>query len=160
MLHSLFDIQVSRFDKPAERCFIDGRPRSNLHMPHKLAAPSQQPSRISQRRPLKKPQVRMRRKHIHIPESSIAQASGRAAVMQNLPHLVPAAAHHLKPSPRKISQFPWARIHPGFDGRIAHLSPIQSKHLSSNHRSTIASGFMLPAAPAAGTKEPILVHRP
>ncbi|MGA2217827.1 MAG: hypothetical protein ABSG51_07065 [Terracidiphilus sp.] len=67
--------------------------------------------------------------------------------MQHLPLLVPAVAHNLKPSPHKLSQFPTVRIHPGIDGGIAHLSPIQSKQLSSNHRFIFAFGFMLPAAP-------------
>ena len=94
-------------------------------MAHELAGALQQASWIGQRCALKEPQVHMRREYVNIAEGHITQTSIRTAVMQDLPHLIPASPHHLKPLPREVSQFAVAIIQPRIDCGIVFKSPIE-----------------------------------
>jgi hypothetical protein len=85
-------------------------------MAHELAGALQQTGRIRQRCTVKEPNVDVRGKHIYIAEGRIPQTCNRAAVMQELPHFVPALSHHVKPPMRDGSQFTGMLVHPRVDG--------------------------------------------
>src|SRR6266849_658247 len=108
-------------------------------MAHELAGALQQAGRIRQRCAVKKPHVNVRSEYIHVAEGRIAQTCNRTAVMQDLPHFVPAFSHHLKPVMRDGSQFTCMLFHPRIDGGIALDSAVESQQFRSHSRSTSRS---------------------
>src|SRR5262249_47564244 len=84
----------------------------------------------------KESHVYVRSECIDVAEGGIAQTCRWSAIMQNFAHLVPAVSHDLKPSRRNRAQFAGMIFHPGFDGRIALDSTIDSKKLRPDHRFT------------------------
>jgi hypothetical protein len=104
-------------------------------MAHELAGALQQVRGIRERCALKESHVDVRGEYVDVAERRIAQAGHRAAVMQQLPHLVSASAHRLKPLPREVAQCASMRIHPRIDGGIALPSTVESQQLRLHRRS-------------------------
>ena len=121
-------------------------------MAHELAGALQQAGRIRQRCAVKEPHVYVRSEYIDVAEGRIAQTCNRTAVMQDLPDLVPASSHHLKPVMRDGSQFAWMFFHPRIDGGIALDNAVESQQFRSHRRSIFAFGSMLRGTPTRGTK--------
>ena len=65
--------------------------------------------------------------HIDVAEGSIAQTCHWTAIMQKLPDLVPAFAHHFKPLMRNGSQFTSMLFHPCIDCGVAFDSTVESQ---------------------------------
>src|SRR5262249_1375983 len=107
-------------------------------MAHELAGALQQAGRIRQRRAVKEPDVHVRSEYIDVAEGRISQTCNRKAVMQELPDLVTAFSHHLKPLMRCGSQFTCMRFHPCIDRGIPLDSPVESQQFRSHHCSTSA----------------------
>src|SRR5690348_14240305 len=116
-------------------------------MAHEPARALQQPGRIRQLCALKEPHVYVRGEYIHVAERHIPQTCHRTAVMQKLPHLVPAFAHHLKPLLRDGSQFTRTCLHPRVDSGLPLHSAIESQQICSRH-------FGLTAAATAASSIP------
>jgi hypothetical protein len=87
-------------------------------MAHELAGALQQASWIWQRCAVKEPHVYVRSEYIDVAEGRISQTCNRAAVMQKLPHFIPAFSHFLKPLVRHGSQLTCVLLHPRIDGSI------------------------------------------
>jgi len=100
-------------------------------MSHELAGALQQAGRIRQRCALKESYVYVRREYVDVAKGRISQTCSRAAVMQKLPHFVPAFSHHLKPLLRDSSQFTSVLFGPAIDRRITLDSAVQSKQFHS-----------------------------
>src|SRR5579863_2919334 len=103
-------IEVRRLDESAERCGVCGGSRPQLHVAHVFAGSLQQTGRVRQRRDAKESHVYVRSEYIHVAEGRIAQACNRTAVMKELPNLVPASSHHLKPLTRDGAQFAFSLV--------------------------------------------------
>src|SRR5215469_6440275 len=100
-------------------------------MAHILAGAFEQASRIRQRCALKESYVYVRREYVDVAKGGISQTCGGTAVMQKLPHFVPALSHHLKPVLGDGPQFPGMLFHPTIDARIPLDRALQSKQLGS-----------------------------
>src|ERR1039458_6845557 len=96
-------------------------------MAHELAGALQQAGRIRQRCAVKEPHVYVRSEYIDVAEGHISQTGNRAAVMEKLPHFVPAFSHLLKPLMRDGSQFTWMLFHPSIDRGIPCDSAVESR---------------------------------
>src|SRR6185295_8614634 len=86
-----------------------------LHMTHETPVSLQEPRRIRHGGAMKKADVDMRCEHIDVAERAIFDARRRVTVMQELRHVVTAAAHHVKPSPRDGGQLRLAGFQPLVD---------------------------------------------
>jgi hypothetical protein len=139
------NVPIRRLNQPPERHSLGSHSRPQRHMTHELAAASQQSGRVRQRRPLKEPHIHVRGEHIHIPERRIAQTRHRTAIMHQLPHLIPAPSHRLKPLPRDRSQLTPMLPHPRIDSGIAFHSPLESDQLRP-HRHSIPTFRTIVAA--------------
>src|SRR5262249_10277105 len=106
-------------------------------MAHELARALQQAGRIRKSCTVKKAHVDVRSEHIDVAEGRISQTSNRTAVMQELPNLVPAFSHHLKPLMRDGSQFACMLLHPRIDGGIPLDGAVKSQQSRSHRRSTL-----------------------
>src|ERR1039457_3187349 len=104
-------------------------------MAHELTGALQQAGRIRQRCALKEPHVYVRSEYIDVAEGSISQTCNRIAVRQELPNIVPAFSHHLKPLMRDGAQFTCMLFHPRIDGGIPLDSAVESDRFRSHRRS-------------------------
>ena len=83
---------------------------------------------------MKESDVHVRSEYIDIAEGRIPQAGDGAAIMQELPDLVSAFSHHLKPLACNGSQFTGMRLHPRINRGIPLDSAVEAKQLRSLHR--------------------------
>ena len=147
-------IRVRRLDEPGERCGVCGRSRSQFHVAHELAGALQQAGGIGQRCALKEPHIYMRSEYVDVAEGRIAQTCNGTAVMQDLPDLVPALSHNLKPLVCDGSQFTSMPIHPRVDGGISFDGTVDSQQFRS-HRGFISLSDPRYVSPDAGKSETI-----
>src|SRR6266404_7775107 len=98
-------------------------------MTHELSRALQQVGWIWQCCTVKESDIYVRGEYIHVAEGRISQTGNRIAVMQQLPHFVPALSHHLKPLMRDGSQFTCMLVHPCIYGGIPLDSAIESQQL-------------------------------
>ena len=122
-----------------ESCFICRRSGSQLHMAHELARAFQHARRIRQRCAVKEPHVHVRTEYVHVAEGCISQTRDRTAVMQNLPHFVPAFPHHCKPLARDRSQCALLLFHPRIDPGIPLDPAVEPQQFRPHPCSTFRS---------------------
>src|SRR5580658_6316728 len=125
-------------------------------MAHELAVALQQAGRIPQRCAVKEPHVYVRSEYIDVAEGRISQTCYRTAVMQQLPDLVPALSHRLKPLPRDGSQFTGMLLHPRIDSRIALDSTVESQQFYF-HRSPAVLRVLVSFYSQQHTKSMVLI---
>src|ERR1700729_2782805 len=85
----------------------------------------------------------MRSKHSDIPKRHIPQASRRASVMENFPHLLPAPPHPLKPPPRNLPQLIVTLRHPSLNRRVPLNRPIKPQQVLSHPHSATRSDLRI-----------------
>src|SRR5436190_11890853 len=100
-------------------------------MAHELAGALQQADWVWQRVAVEEPHVDVGSEYIDVAEGRISQTCHWTAVVQKLPHFVPAFPHHLKPLLRDGSQFTGMIFHPRIDGGIPLDSAVESQQFGS-----------------------------
>src|SRR5688572_14910574 len=96
----LAHIGARGIDQMAKRCFIQLAAGFYIHMPHAFATSLQQTSGILERRAAEETDVDVTPERVDVRERRVHDTCNRAAVVHQLPDVVTALSHPLKPLPR------------------------------------------------------------
>src|SRR5262249_32487437 len=108
-----------RFRRASAEPRMDFPVRPELDVTHVSAGPFEKPSGIGDLGAAEEPHGDMIAEGIDVAEGRIAYASGRMAVMQQLPDVVSAVAHDFEPAASDRTEFPGVIPHPDVDCRIS-----------------------------------------
>ena len=87
-------------------------------MPHALAAALEEPGRVGQRSAIVEAHRSVARESIDVSEGGVADAGGRAAVVNQLADIATAGANSLEPWPDDDPEWIGDQFEPGLDGGI------------------------------------------
>lgn len=121
------DVCVCGLDEPGESCVVGGGAGSQLDVAHELVVALQVEGGVGQGRTLKEADVDVRGEDVDVGEGCVAEAGGRAAVVEELADFVSAVAHCFKTLLRDGAKFAGMIVHPGVDGGIVCGGTVRSE---------------------------------
>ena len=118
-VYAAFDIGIRSLDHRLQSVWIDVGIGLEFHMTHALARTFEQAIGIGDLGAAEEADINVGCEGIDVTERRFTHAGGRMVVVQQLPNIVAAAAHDLKPSPGHRSEFTRTIIKPRLNRRIA-----------------------------------------